>query len=57
MYKIIYIYFVHSPKLGFYIVNFVLLFLSKCQKNPTFGYYNFAHSDVRAKSCKDIYEL
>ncbi len=47
----IYIYFfwvrwVHTPKVGFYIVNFFLLFLNKSQKDPTFGFYNLAHSDV-----------
>ncbi len=33
-------------KVGFYIVNFFLLFLNKSQKDPTFGYYNLAHFDV-----------
>ncbi len=33
-------------KVGFYIVNFFLLFLNKSQKEPTFGFYNLAHSDV-----------
>ncbi len=47
----IYIYiflvrWVHTPKVGFYIVNFFLLFLNKSQKDPTFGFYNLAHSDV-----------
>ncbi len=37
---------VHTTKVGFYIVNFFLLFLNKCQKDPTFGFYNLAHSDV-----------
>ncbi len=37
---------VHTPKVGFYIVNFFLLFLNKSQKDPTFGFYNLAHSDV-----------
>ncbi len=31
---------------GFYIVNFFLLFLNKSQEDPTFGFYNLAHSDV-----------
>ncbi len=31
---------------GFYIVNFFLLFSNKSQKDPTFGFYNLAHSDV-----------
>ncbi len=34
------------PKSRFYIVNFFLLFLNKSQKDPSFGYYNLAHSDV-----------
>ncbi len=37
---------VHTPKVGFYIVNFFLLFSNKSQKDPTFGFYNLAHSDV-----------
>ncbi len=37
---------VHTPKVGVYIVNFFLLFLNKSQKDPTFGFYNLAHSDV-----------
>ncbi len=32
---------------GFYIVNFFLLFLNKSQKDPSFGSYNLAHSNVR----------
>ncbi len=40
------LYQVHTSKVGFYIVNFFLLFLSKSQKDPTFGYYNLAHSDT-----------
>ncbi len=28
------------------IVNFFLLFLNKSKKDPTFGFYNLAHSDV-----------
>ena len=35
-----------TPNVGFYIVNFFLLFLNKSQKDPTFGFYNLAHSDV-----------
>ncbi len=30
----------------FYIVNVFLLFLNKSQKDPSFGFYNLAHSDV-----------
>ncbi len=42
-----YVFYVgHTPKVGFYIVNFFLLFLNKSQKDPTFGFYNLAHSDV-----------
>ncbi len=37
---------VHTPKIGFYIVNFFLLFFNKSQKDLTFGFYNLAHSDV-----------
>ncbi len=37
---------VHTPKVGFYIVYFFLLFLNKSQKGPTFGCYNLDHSDV-----------
>ncbi len=37
---------VHTRKVGFHIVNFFLLFLNKSQKDPTFGFYNLAHSDV-----------
>ncbi len=57
------IIYVHTPKIGFYIVNFILLFLNKRQKDPTFGYYNLAHSDVtvshsfQPKIWKDFYEL
>ncbi len=29
------------------VVTFFLLFLNKAQKDPTFGFYNLAHSDVR----------
>ncbi len=43
-------------KEGIYIVNFFLLFLNKSQKDPTFGFYNLAYSDV-TKSWEDIYEL
>ncbi len=38
---------VDTPKVGFYIVNFFLLFSNKSQKDPTFGFYNLAHSDVK----------
>ncbi len=37
---------VHTPKVGFYVVYFFLLFSNISQKDPTFGYYNLAHSDV-----------
>ncbi len=37
---------IHTPKVGFYIVNFFLLFSNKSQKDPIFGFYNLAHSDV-----------
>ncbi len=36
----------HSIKIVFYIVNFFLFFLNKSHKDPTFGLYNLAHSDV-----------
>ncbi len=45
------IHSVHTPKVGFYIVNFFLLFLNKSQKDPTFGYYYLAHSDVTVVHC------
>ncbi len=39
-------YEVHTPKVGFYIVNFFLPFLNKSQKDLTIGFYNLVQSDV-----------
>ncbi len=33
--------YVYTPKVGFYIVNFFLLFSNKSQKDPTFGCLQF----------------
>ncbi len=38
--------YIYIYKVGFYIVNFFLLFSNKSQKDPTFGFYSLTHSDV-----------
>ncbi len=60
--KICILHRVHTPKVGFYLVNFFLLFSNKSQKDPTFGYYNLANSDVRVfhslnQKLERLYEL
>ncbi len=40
------LYWVHTPKVGFDMVNFFVLFSNKSQKDRTFGFYNLAPSDV-----------